>query len=61
MARSLATGSGCYRASPPGYYREFTVPTPGSRDRACRRIIFGRDGDAYYTDDHYRTLKRIFE
>jgi ribonuclease T1 len=46
---------------PRGYYREFTVPTPGSRDRGPRRIISGRDGEPYYTDDHYRTFKRILE
>lgn len=42
-----------------GYYREYTVPTPGSRDRGARRIIAGRVGEFYYTDDHYRTFRRI--
>jgi len=42
-----------------GYYHEYTVKTPGSRDRGARRIISGRDGELYYTDDHYRTFKRI--
>ena len=46
---------------PRGYYREFTVPTPGSRNRGPRRIIAGRDGEYYYTDDHYRRFKRILE
>jgi ribonuclease T1 len=46
---------------PRGYYREFTVPTPGVRDRGPRRIIIGRDGQSYYTDDHYRSFKRILE
>ena len=46
---------------PRGYYREFTVPTPGARDRGPRRIIIGRNGQAYYTDDHYRTFKRILQ
>jgi ribonuclease T1 len=44
-----------------GYYREYTVKTPGARDRGARRIIAGRDGEFYYTDDHYRTFKRIIE
>ena len=44
-----------------GYYREYTVGTPGLRDRGARRIITGRDGDRYYTDDHYRTFRRILE
>lgn len=44
-----------------GYYREYTVPTPGLRDRGARRIIAGSGGDLYYTDDHYRTFRRIRE
>src|SRR5215831_3645992 len=44
-----------------GYYREFTVPTPGSRNRGARRIILGKAGELYYTDDHYETFKRIRE
>ena len=44
-----------------GYYREYTVPTPGSRDRGARRIITGEQPPAvfYYTDDHYRSFRRI--
>ncbi|MEU1735117.1 ribonuclease domain-containing protein [Streptosporangium sp. NPDC020145] len=40
-----------------GYYHEYTVPTPGSRDRGARRLISG-DGtrELYYTGDHYRTF-----
>jgi ribonuclease T1 len=44
-----------------GYYREYTVPTPGARDRGARRIVAGRRGERYYTDDHYRTFRRIIE
>lgn len=52
-----------------GYYHEYTVPTPGSRDRGARRIIAGegRSGDVassgeyYYSDDHYRSFRRIRE
>jgi len=45
-----------------GYYREYTVPTPGSRDRGARRIISGGRGGAYwYSADHYRSFKRIKE
>jgi ribonuclease T1 len=36
-----------------GYYHEYTVPTPGSSDRGARRIITGRDGEFFYTGDHY--------
>ena len=42
-----------------GYYREYTVPTPGSRDRGARRIVAGDAGERYYTDDHYRSFRRI--
>ena len=44
-----------------GYYREYTVTTPGSRDRGARRIVAGRGGEFYYTDDHYRSFRRVLE
>jgi ribonuclease T1 len=44
-----------------GYYREYTVKTPGARDRGARRIIASRGGEFYYTDDHYRSFRRIIE
>ena len=46
-----------------GYYREFTVTTPGSRDRGARRIISGGQPPTvfYYSDDHYRSFRRIRE
>ena len=44
-----------------GYYREFTVKTPGERTRGARRIVAGRGGDYWYTDDHYATFRRIRE
>jgi ribonuclease T1 len=44
---------------PRGYYREYTVETPGSPDRGARRIVTGRDGERYYTDDHYDTFRLI--
>jgi ribonuclease T1 len=42
-----------------GYYREFTVPTPGRRDRGARRIVVGENGEFYYSEDHYRTFRQI--
>lgn len=42
-----------------GYYREYTVPTPGERDRGARRIVAGQPGEYYYTADHYRSFKRV--
>lgn len=42
-----------------GYYREFTVVTPGSSDRGARRIVVGRGGERYYTADHYESFVRV--
>ncbi len=44
-----------------GYYREYTVETPGSRDRGARRIIVGGRPpvEYFYTDDHYRSFQRF--
>lgn len=46
-----------------GYYREYTVATPGLGHRGTRRIVCGgkpREPDAcYYTDDHYASFRRI--
>jgi ribonuclease T1 len=44
---------------PRGYYREYTVETPGSPDRGARRVVTGRDGERYYTDDHYESFRFI--
>lgn len=44
-----------------GYYREYTVKTPGERTRGARRIIAGKGGEMFYTDDHYNTFRRIRE
>lgn len=43
------------------YYHEYTVPTPGARTRGARRIIAGAGAEYYYSDDHYRSFKRIRE
>jgi len=42
-----------------GYYREYTVPTPGSSDRGARRLVVGAGGDVYYTADHYRSFRQV--
>ena len=44
-----------------GYYREYTVPTPGGSDRGARRIVAGNGGEKYYTGDHYATFEYIAE
>jgi ribonuclease T1 len=42
-----------------GYYKEYTVITPGSSDRGARRIVGGADGELYYTDDHYESFREV--
>ncbi|MFG2149290.1 ribonuclease domain-containing protein [Streptomyces sp. NPDC048696] len=42
-----------------GYYHEYTVITPQSRDRGTRRLISGQSGEIYYTGDHYKTFKAV--
>ncbi len=51
---------------PRGYYREYTVDTPGSDDRGARRIVAGGGipgqsppSEFFYTDDHYRSFRRF--
>ena len=44
-----------------GYYREYTVNTPGAKSRGARRIVAGRGGELYYTGDHYQSFRRIRE
>lgn len=50
---------------PADYYSEYTVKTPGERTRGARRIVAGGDprtsGEYYYTDDHYKSFRRIRE
>jgi len=42
-----------------GYYLEYTVKTPGENDRGARRIVTGKGGERYYTDDHYESFRRV--
>ena len=44
-----------------GYYKEYTVRTPGESDRGARRIVAGQAGEKYYTPDHYNSFKFIVE
>ena len=51
---------------PRGYYREYTVATPGSRNRGARRIVCGGSQPAqpdacFYSADHYASFKRIVQ
>jgi ribonuclease T1 len=42
-----------------GYYREYTVPTPGLRHRGARRIVTGSQQEYYYTGDHYKSFALV--
>ena len=44
---------------PYGYYREYTVETPGDHTRGARRIVAGQNGELYYTGDHYASFVRV--
>lgn len=51
-------------AKPRGFYREYTVKTPGARNRGARRIVCGgtpptQPEACFYTDDHYASFRRI--
>lgn len=51
-------------ANPRGFYREYTVKTPGARDRGARRIVCGgrqptQPAACYYTGDHYASFRLI--
>lgn len=52
-------------AQPGHYYREYTVKTPGAKNRGARRIVCGGPPKApdvcYYTHDHYQSFSRIRE
>ena len=49
-----------------GFYREYTVKTPGERTRGARRIVCGglkptAPEACYYTDDHYASFRKIVQ
>jgi len=46
---------------PRGYYHEYTVKTPGVHNRGARRIISGDVNEYYYSANHYKSFKRIWE
>jgi ribonuclease T1 len=51
---------------PRGYYREYTVRTPGVSHRGARRIVCGgkvktAPDVCYYTEDHYASFRRIVQ
>ena len=55
----FANREGLLPGEPRGYYREYTVDTPGVPDRGPRRVILGSQGELYYTSDHYRSFEGV--
>jgi guanyl-specific ribonuclease Sa len=52
----ICNSQGLLPRKPEGYYREFTVNTPGTADRGARRIMRGQSGETSDTEDHYRSF-----
>ncbi len=42
-----------------GWYREYTVPTPGEDDLGARRLVTGGERELYYTPDHYDSFVAV--
>ncbi|MYT28727.1 MULTISPECIES: ribonuclease domain-containing protein [unclassified Streptomyces] len=46
-------------AEPRGYYHEYTVDTPGAKNRGARRLITGKHHEFFYTGDHYKSFQAV--
>lgn len=44
---------------PGGHYREYVIRTPGIGHAGPQRLVVGRDGELFYTSDHYRSFRRV--
>lgn len=57
--RVFGNREGLLPRMPRGYYREYTVDTPGLDHRGTRRIVTGGTPPQawYYTDDHYASFR----
>ena len=44
---------------PAGYYKEYVHPTPGENGPGPQRVIIGKEGEVWYSADHYKTFKKI--
>lgn len=53
------TGQSGLPIHPTGYYKEYVQPTPNISGPGPQRIIVGQSGEAYYTNDHYKTFIKI--
>jgi filamentous hemagglutinin len=46
---------------PSGWYREYVIPTAGVSGPGPQRLVVGRDGEVFYTPDHYETFRQLNE
>lgn len=65
-AATFHNREGLLPEAPTGYYREFTVDTPGLDHRGTRRIVTGGREETepeywYFTDDHYESFCELAE
>jgi len=44
---------------PAGYYREYVHPTEGLNHAGLQRVVIGKNGETYFTKDHYGSFTRI--
>lgn len=57
---TFLNSAGLLPARETGYYRVYTVDTPGTTRPTDRRIVTGSDGELYWTDDRYRSFRRVY-
>jgi len=44
---------------PAGYYKEYVHPTPGVNHAGLQRVVIGKNGETYFSPDHYETFFRV--
>jgi ribonuclease T1 len=59
--QTFSNREGILPPQPSGFYREYTVKKPGSSDRGPWRIVGGKNGSRFWTDDHYATFKEVVQ
>ena len=42
-----------------GYYMEYVIRTPGIEKVGPQRLVIGKNGETYYTPDHYINFIKI--
>lgn len=56
---TFRNGEGRLPDKPAGYYTEYVVPSDQMGHVGPQRIVIGKDGEAFYTPDHYGTFIKI--